>query len=125
MIFLPELLEKILAGQKRQTRRMAYPDDEIRLFNGRGMAHAVVRRGRILWEVGRTYAACPGRGKRGVCRLQLDRIRLEKASHISDRSVQAEGFGSRAEFFEVWDKLHPNSRQRWVWVLDFTRVEVG
>jgi len=96
MIFLPDSVALILSGAKTQTRRPTKEGDSI--YRGR-----IGRGGRLLWEVGRTYAVCPGRGKRAVCRIRITEIRCRRVCDISDKDVPAEGLR--------WDF----KRGRWVY----------
>ena len=100
MLFKPELIERIQAGEKTETRRLKKPGD--RLMNGR----TVYRNGRIQFEVGRTYALCPGTGKRSVGRFRLLDIEEQALSEISEPSAIREGFGSRQEFFQVFTAIN-------------------
>ena len=61
MIFKPELVEKILVGEKTETRRKANPDGSQR------------------YKPGRTYAVQPGRTEKGVDRTWVPRRRPRPA----------------------------------------------
>lgn len=127
MLFKPELAEKIIRGEKTETRRLKQPGE--RLMNGRTVYH----NGRIKWEVGRTYAICPGRGKPTIKYAFLDsdklaywhpydplpsvqewtpaRIRItciseEIVGAISEASAIREGFGSRDAFFITFAEIN-------------------
>jgi hypothetical protein len=147
MIFKPKLLELIFAGKKTQTRRPAYlgeiaeTDDYTWVVDSpyptkQRPAFSVDRviglNGRVRFEVGKSMAAQPGRGKaapmvtalrtvEGVirkfvtedsgdfmysnahpARIVIDKIRYEDCRLISDTDVIAEGFQTRAEFLAVW-----------------------
>lgn len=65
MQFKPELADKILRGEKRQTRRPHRSGDEA-VLNTSDAIVAVKRNGRFLWRVGGFFAVQPGRGKRIV-----------------------------------------------------------
>jgi len=82
---------------------------------------------RIKWRVGRWYAVQPGRGKRAVGYFQLKRIRLEPVSDISPTDARAEGFSTVTQFFNIWRKLYPQTRNAFgllgeCWVLEWEKV---
>lgn len=68
MYFKPEMITAIVEGRKTQTRRVCKPGEEIsgERFDLHGIHILSVSNGRIKWELDRTYAVCPGRGKPGV-----------------------------------------------------------
>lgn len=114
MNFTPEMLAKVLDGTKTQTRRPVKQGDKkdtierylavsyhARWYGGEDI-QAVIRSERILWGKGKTYAVCPGRGKKAVARMKITKIRAECPIDISDADARAEGFESREAF---WDKL--------------------
>ena len=61
MIFKPELAEKVLAGEKTETRRVV-KDGEVE----------------CRYVPGRDYAVQPGRGKRAIGRIYITDVRREK-----------------------------------------------
>lgn len=77
MIFKPHLLDLIIAGRKRQTRRPAYEGEVARDVRGQSAAitwgsldpelselsEIITRAGRTRFKVGKSVAAQPGRGK--------------------------------------------------------------
>lgn len=110
MLFI-HTLDKVLSGEKTQTRRIVKPGDE--LFIDYIDPTAVMRRGqsayRTIFEVGKDYAVQPGRGKKAVARIRLLSIRREDAREISDADVKAEGFKTASDFFITWVKMHDKS----------------
>lgn len=116
--FKPELIVKILAGEKTQTRRLVKMGIEFAVFHSSNETNAVVtrrprfepqnygKRLRLKWEVGRTYAISPGRGKKQVARFKLLRIRREDVRQISGADSRAEGFRNRLEFWLTWCGFH-------------------
>lgn len=108
MIFA-HTLDKVLSGEKSQTRRIRKPGDEF-FPEDLGDAAAVMHKGfsayRLMWEVGKTYAVQPGRGKPAVARIQIVNIRREDVREISDADVKAEGFETASDFFMTWCKMH-------------------
>jgi len=117
MLFKTELITKILASQKRQTRRPvrgvnllvdswgnpAATDVPHFLFGLQGDIQVVTtEKGRAIYEVGKTYAICPGRGKPQVARFKLIKIRYEDVRYISLLDALDEGFAGRLEFWQTW-----------------------
>lgn len=109
MNFKPELVEKILAGQKTQTRRVVSD-------NPRSPWYA----GLCSLKLARSYAVCPGRGKNAVARVVVHGIWKERAGQISNFDAMREGFTGRADFIAYWERLHgsfdPSAQ---VWVISF------
>jgi len=150
--------EKVLAGQKTQTRRIKKPGEELferewSLFgNGEydwietyvlapNKAHGEA----IKWQVGRTYAVQPGRGKPAVGRIKITAIRKELLTEITEEDAKAEGmtsdywdrlpsYKSRVDprylhcsaYADLWDTIHKQGPyfedDPLVWVLEFERV---
>ena len=100
---------------------------------------------RIKWQVGRTYAVQPGRGKKAVGRIRITKIRRERLGDISAEDIFAEGVGiynltdgrwypitvlevAREEYAKLWDSIYGKGafermKDDDVWVLEFERVE--
>ncbi len=141
----------VLDSTKTQTRRLRKPGD-FRQGLGPEQVWEVIRNGRLLYRVGRTYAIQAGRGKHAVGRIGVINIRQEQLQEISYEDIGAEGITSiwpvlintaylmtgakdedelkqilfRAEFAGLWDSIHPKGK-RWednpeVWVLEFDLV---
>lgn len=100
--FGPDLLPKVLDGTKDMTRR---PLKEGDVFFPRGWTvgkPAIVNlkfggpanggRSLIKYEVGRTYAIQPGRGKSAVARFELIGLRVERLQEITREDAIREGF---------------------------------
>src|SRR5688572_4332156 len=114
MNFKPELLAKVLAGEKTQTRRPVHDGDgyfdlnrdgfSTRYTVPSGFVDTVIdgKSGRVRYEVGRIYAVCPGRGKSGQGFIRLTRIRYEDVRCINHEDTIAEGFTSPFAFWLVW-----------------------
>jgi hypothetical protein len=112
----------ILDGKKTQTRRIIDAEEKA-VKSDTGEIEAVLHKGRKKWVVGQSYGVQPSRTAKQVARIRLTRIRQEKVSDISEADVQAEGFNSRAEFYQTWQTLHGENSLDWVvWVLDFEVV---
>lgn len=89
MIFRQDMVDRILSGEKTQTRRPAPPPPA-----------------QCRYRVGRTYAVQPGRGLHGVCRIRVVSWLRCRVTPISPRDARAEGFLSPAEFYARWVDLH-------------------
>jgi hypothetical protein len=153
VLFTPELIPEILNRHKRQTRRRVkdvhlavdkfgvYADATGPFFDTLGTIQSVQVAGRPpVYEVGKTHAVCPGRGKRSVARIEIVAIRRESLQDISDLDLLSEGIDHsyigadqkqvrRWKFQQLWDKLNKQRGSRWednplVWVLTFALAEV-
>jgi hypothetical protein len=139
MLFKPELVAKVLEGQKTQTRRL-WREGDMAIKAGllyEQTEDSPIKFVRRVTKSGKTrmhravksdYALQPGRGKPGVARIRLDAIRLEHLQDITQQDAQAEGFAGVDEFKSYWDMINNRAGVRWVdnprvWVLDFTVVE--
>lgn len=122
MIFA-HTLDQVITGQKRQTRRLVKADEyfeDNRRITKKGQ--------RTLYEVGKSYAVQPNRGKKAVARILLTNLRKERLDTITDADAKAEGFSSREEFLVTWRAIHGQDADlsREVWVLEFelhTRIQ--
>lgn len=98
MIFKPEMVEKILGGEKTVTRRPVK-------FDAVTSAWLPCR-----YEVGKDYAVQPGRGKKAVGRirvLSVVRRRIELFTLSSRvREAQREGFKDWWAFKRYWTALY-------------------
>ena len=112
MIFQPEDISKIERGWKTQTRRPEYPGETVEYKRGEpGVIFNVFHAdGRLKWQIGRTYAIQPGKGK-SVGRFLLLRIRREQLRDITWEDALAEGIHSSegvwavGRFLELWSRL--------------------
>jgi len=139
MQFTPENCDKILRGEKTQTRRVVKEGDKAELWVGR-----VLHNGRLKWELDGDYAVQPGRGKHSVARIKLLDIRREPVQHITADDARAEGItldisdGDYSKllldtwaleaFESLWDSINTAKGKRWadnpaVWVLQFELVK--
>jgi len=111
---------------KTQTRRLAMPGDIITSSSGEPHDHtifSVERNGRLLYDVGRTYAVQPGRGKHALGRIRLRAIRREPAQDISEDDARAEGFASPEAFRKVWIEMYGrDALERPCYVLVIERI---
>jgi hypothetical protein len=118
MQFKPEMIEAIKAGRKTQTRRPTTVNDAVVIADGK--IKSVSRKGRLQWEVGRTYSVCPGRGRQRQGLIRLEAIQSEIIYLISDSDAQSEGFDNALAFLRYWRGLYPRSPvHQVVWVLTF------
>ena len=126
MLFKPEQIEQIKMGNKIETRRVVKPGEKI-MYQYAGKDHATViefSNGRTKWQVGKTYAICPGRGKSGVGFIRINGLSLdEDVRRISLASARDEGFLSVNSFLSTWIHINDHSAQacwepqsqRWIW----------
>lgn len=86
--------QQVVDGRKRQTRRPVKPgewafmdvDDPAEILS------VIGANGRLKWQVGKTYAAQPGRGKKGIGRTPpIEAIRRERLVEITPEDALAEG----------------------------------
>lgn len=105
MIFGEDLIPKILAGEKTQTRR------------------PVQGRHPCRYKAGRVYSVQPGRGQHGVARIRVTDVRSVKLGWISDDDAHAEGFLTGDDFYRYWCDLHGLVRDgARVWRITFELV---
>ena len=103
--------QRVLDGTKTQTRRRAKSNELLSESHSsisvwvpdtpRSKGHY-----RFVYQIGRTYAVQPARGKKAVARIRITDIRLEDVREISDEDVLAEGFASWADFLGLWCNMH-------------------
>jgi hypothetical protein len=118
--------QKVLAGTKTQTRRVAKPAEELWTREQTGpLPEKVIHRGnRVKWRTGGRYAVQPGRNQKGVGRIELLDIRYQHLGNVTEEEAKAEGFASLAEFIQAWTGIHGSfDRELPVWVLEFRLVE--
>lgn len=115
MIFQPELIEKILAGEKTETRRKVKPGEM-----------------ECRYKPGRAYVVQDGRGRPGIARIKVLSVCHERLGDIDPQSARAEGvtgshwfhfgvIGAEEQFFAYWRRIHgeePDMNQE-VWVIRF------
>lgn len=99
--------EKVLSGEKTQTRRLIKPDEAWATDKNDYPLHTIVLSGiRRKYIVGRVYGVQPGRGKKVIAHICIHNIRKEDVRNISDSDVKAEGFWGRIEFLDTWIAMH-------------------
>lgn len=109
MIFRPDLVERILAGRKTVTRRLASDNPASPWWRERcGLTR------------GRDYAVCPGRGKCAVGRIRVTRAALEQLGWLNTLEARREGFAGVAAFMDAWIALHGRyDHTALVWRIEF------
>ena len=144
--------QQVLDGTKTQTRRLVKESEKCwddvtvaRLWIAEVVGHDAWTRVwtpyNIKWQVGRTYAVQPGRGKKAVGRIRITKIRRERLQELqwNTADVRAEmgylvptrhfiwGIRTWRRFQDLWDSIYKKPYQ-WddnpdVWVLEFQRCE--
>lgn len=95
MNFRPELAEKVMAGEKTVTRRLASSNPRSPWWEG----------GCSL-KVGRDYAVCPGRGKTAIGRARIVSVERQALGHLSLSEAEREGFFHAADFERAWAAIN-------------------
>lgn len=104
MIFRPELVEKVLAGEKTVTRRPVKTT-----VNGIGRATSQMPLNLLApcrYEAGKDYALQPGRGKKAVGRIRVLDVRREPLAEVDTADARREGFYGGPEFAAYWSRLY-------------------
>lgn len=125
MLFKPDLIELILAGKKRQTRRPVQDGERLIGFRpGTHYRNCVVKQYpdgtvRLKWKVGNTYAVQPV-GKPQVARIRILHIYCQDdVRTITHEDVIGEGFHSKIEFLDTWCQFYDIAVTHRAWVLIF------
>lgn len=107
MIFKPELVEKILAGEKTETRRVVKPGET-----------------ECRYVPARDYALQPGRRRRVVGRIAITNVHRERLGEITHEGALREGFPTVRAFLDYWRRLHGRvDPEQEVWVIGFELEE--
>jgi len=143
---------QVLDGTKTQTRRPVKEGEKLvaqHWPHGIYCQPTVIRtdhlglEGRVKYQVGRTYAVQPGRGKKAVGRIGITKIRRERLQEISYEDVAAEGcdmtrgiflrdgtarIDHKLKYGALWDSIYGSGawdrmKDDDVWVLSFKLVE--
>ena len=126
--------EAVLAGRKTSTRRVAKPLEvqaggytrPVGDFETTAVEIVTNARGdtRVKWRVGQTLAVQPGRTKKSIARIAIERIcHCQHAGEISDADARAEGFADAAEFCTVFATINGRaSLDAPCWALSFHLV---
>ncbi|MEM6281465.1 MAG: ASCH domain-containing protein [Chloroflexota bacterium] len=124
-VIFQHTLENVLSGKKTQTRRVAKPADEA-TRDDNGSITVVLVNGRKKWQVGKTYAVQPGRSLPSVARIEVIALEYEPVQAVSHAAAVAEGFTSRDEFLQVWQRIHGDGGvEADVWVIHFKVVSTA
>lgn len=87
MNFRPELAEKVMAGDKTVTRRLASENPRSPWYQGR-----------CAYRVGQRVAICPGRGQNRIGDATVIDVELMTLGHLTDEEARREGFVDAASF---------------------------
>lgn len=110
--------EKVLSGEKTQTRQLSAPYADGFSIAGKemiGFPNGVLsvmhgdksdEKWNVKYQVGKAYSVQPGRGKKAIARIEITDIHYEDVREISDEDVKAEGFDSTTQFLETWTQMH-------------------
>ena len=85
MIFGPDLIGKVLSGEKIVTRRRS-----------------------SRYQVGKVYAVQPGRGKKHLGHIEIVGVWTEPLRTVGAAEARLEGFGSVGDFLRDWRRLYGN-----------------
>lgn len=122
MNFKPYLIEKIKTGQKTQTRRIQ-KDGDLFVDYKVNPGYIEDKNRRIKWQVGKTYAICPGRGKKAEGYIRVTRLRSATLGNITTEDAIAEGFASIDEFNQALTQIYGECKSVTpVWVIDFKYI---
>lgn len=109
MIFKPELVEKILAGEKTETRRAVS-------LNPRSPWSVE----RCRYRAGRHYALQPGRSAHAVAQILVTDVRKVRLGGMNLDDARREGFASVEEFVDYWTAMQGSYDVRaLVWAVTF------
>lgn len=87
MNFRPELAEKVMAGEKTVTRRLASDNPRSPWY-----------RERCAYRVGQRVAICPGRGRYRIGDATVTSVDFLRLGRLSDEEARREGFEDRLSF---------------------------
>lgn len=142
--------EKVLSGEKTQTRRLAKSDemlfseffattpkrDSVGRTHVRDLCGIQIPTFDEKWSVGHTYAVQPARNQKSVGRIRITAIRREDVQSITYEDARAEGappdhlcdcYSPVRWYANLWDAINRRKGIRWndnptVWVLTFELV---
>jgi hypothetical protein len=122
MIFA-HTLDNVLLSKKTQTRRLVKAGECLcvsQTLLGE-VVYVHIPGKRRVYEVGKSYAVQPGRGKKAVARIKITNLKREKICSIRTQDAKAEGFTSRKAFFAAWYAIHgaKANLEAEVWVITF------
>jgi hypothetical protein len=89
LILTPQQARTVMRGAKTQYRLPARRDED-----------------RCRFQVGKSYAVQPGRGRAARGRVLVTAVRLGLAGDVTFEDARAEGFRTRDEWRAAWVRLH-------------------
>lgn len=95
MNFRPELARAVMRGEKTVTRRVVSDNPRSHYW-----------RGGCLYQPGKSYAVCPGRGKTRVGRMRVLSVTVGTLGHLDAAEAAMEGFGSVQAFERAFAKIN-------------------
>lgn len=114
MNFKPELAEKVMAGEKTVTRRLANDNPRSPWYINSSSL-----------RVGRDYAVCPGRGKDQIGRVRIVDLELMRLGRLDYAEARREGFRDCNHFEGIWQAINGSyNEQALVWRVEFEVVAV-
>jgi hypothetical protein len=112
MNFRPELAEKVMAGEKTVTRRLANDNPNSPWW-----------RGACALKIGRDYAVCPGRGKNAIGRVRIVNVGQRELHRLTPREAHREGFESTEAFEAAWTAINgAYDPHALVWRVEFEAI---
>jgi uncharacterized protein YhfF len=120
--------QKVLAGRKTQTRRLAGDSDRLWTVDiDAGLSEKALKRGnRTKWQTGRSYSVQPGRGQKAIGRIRLLDIRYQHLGNVTEEEARAEGYANLEGFVQAWTEIHGHyDPERAVWALEFRLLGEG
>jgi hypothetical protein len=117
VIFARDLAEKIVRGEKTQTRRLRHGE------NSTGKPGGWVDEP-CRYKVGRTYAVQPGRGAKSIGRIRILSVTPQAFCDMTKDDVLAEGFQTHSAFAARWLSMY--GKGSWldpVWRIEFELVK--
>lgn len=134
--------EQVLNREKTQTRRAAYPKDELR-HSDEGIPYIYnTHMKRVRFCADRDYAVQPGRSQHSIGRIKITNIRMEKLWEISlidaiDEACLPENTTRTylpteylRGFIQTWIRLYGKAQEEYRWennpdviVLEFELIE--
>ena len=125
MIFKKEFISKIINGTKTQTRRLKKHGSYLR---GEIVYETHIKDGitekKIKWKRGKDYTVQAGRGKKGLLKITITKIRKQKLLDITEQDAKAEGFKNVNEFLKEFSKIYGSKIVKLnpeTWVLNFKK----
>lgn len=150
MLFKPDLAEKVMSGQKLETRRLHFPHElAVKLhklddflpatgkewgeYSVNAIRTAIHRANRKLQFNTVELPICPGRGQKMLGRRPVYGLSYMRLQSITDAGIRAEGIEGAGpwdrlrEFMKLWDSINTRRADRWaadpyVFVIQFEPI---